>query len=68
MNISHLLNITFVFCLLKVDLSKLRYFYIDEMDAHFVNKVDREQKQAHRKVSLMINIYNLTTITYKIGS
>ena len=39
------------FVLLKVDLSKLRYFYIDEMDAHFVNKVDREQKQAHRRVS-----------------
>ena len=31
-------------------MSKLRYFYIDEMDAHFVNKVDREQKQAHRQI------------------
>ena len=37
--------------LLKVDLSKLRYFYIDEMDAYFVNKVDRDQRLAHRRVS-----------------
>ncbi|CAF3122714.1 unnamed protein product [Rotaria sp. Silwood2] len=33
-----------------VDLSKLRYFYIDEMDAYFVNKIDEEQKLAHRQV------------------
>ena len=44
------MNFYFVF-LLKVDLSKLRYFYIDEMDACFVNNVDREQKLAHRRVS-----------------
>jgi hypothetical protein len=44
-------SILFVF-LLKVDLSKLRYFYIDEMDAYFINKVDREQKLAHQQVSL----------------
>ena len=41
-----------------VDLSKLRYFYVDEMDAHFVSKVDREQKQAHRRVSFLINRFN----------
>ncbi|CAF3520795.1 unnamed protein product [Rotaria sp. Silwood1] len=34
----------------SVDLSKLRYFYIDEMDAYFVNKIDEEQKLAHRRV------------------
>ncbi|CAF0889159.1 unnamed protein product [Didymodactylos carnosus] len=33
-----------------VDLSKLRYFYIDDIDAYFVNKISKEQKQAHRRV------------------
>ena len=36
----------------QVNLSKLRYFYIDEMEAYFINKVDRDQKQAHRRVSM----------------
>ncbi|UJR29943.1 hypothetical protein I4U23_017490 [Adineta vaga] len=44
-NIERLLNFNS-----SVDLSKLRYFYIDEMDAYFVNKVDHDQKQAHRQV------------------
>ena len=38
-------------CLFQVNLSKLRYFYIDEMDAYYINKVDRDQKRAHRRVS-----------------
>jgi hypothetical protein len=46
------ISVFFVF-LFKVDLSKLRYFYIDEMDAYFVNKVDREQRVAHRRVNLI---------------
>ncbi|CAF0767404.1 unnamed protein product [Adineta steineri] len=44
-NISKLLDFN-----TSVDLSKLRYFYIDEMDAYFVNKIDREQRLAHRQV------------------
>ncbi|CAF3822315.1 unnamed protein product [Adineta steineri] len=44
-NIERLLNID-----VPVDLSKLRYFYIDEIDAYFINKVDRDQKLAHRRV------------------
>ena len=39
---------------LQVNLSKLRYFYIDELDAYFVNKVDPDQKQAHRQVNPLI--------------
>ena len=38
----------------QVDLRKLRYFYIDEMDAYFVNQVDRDQKLAHQRVYLYI--------------
>jgi hypothetical protein len=34
----------------QVNLSKLRYFYIDEIDAYFINKVDHDQKAAHRRV------------------
>jgi len=44
-NVERLLHID-----VPVDLSKLRYFYIDEMDAYFVNKVDRDQKLSHRQV------------------
>ena len=44
-NIERLLHID-----VPVNLSKLRYFYIDEIDAYFVNKVDRDQKAAHRRV------------------
>lgn len=39
-----------------VDLRRLRYFYVDEMDAYFVSKVDRDQRRAHRRVSSMIII------------
>ena len=46
----------FLFVLLKVDLSKLRYFYIDDMESYFVNKVDREQRAAHRRVSFFMKI------------
>ena len=38
----------------KVDLKRLRYFYVDEMDAYFVSKVDRDQRHAHRRVSSTI--------------
>ncbi|UJR16507.1 hypothetical protein I4U23_003409 [Adineta vaga] len=44
-NIERLLHID-----VPVDLSKLRYFYIDEIDADFVNKVEYDQKRAHRRV------------------
>lgn len=44
-NIERLLHID-----VPVDLSKLRYFYIDEIDAFFVNSVHRDQKAAHRRV------------------
>ncbi|CAF3277487.1 unnamed protein product [Rotaria socialis] len=44
-NIEKLLHID-----VPVDLSKLRYFYIDEIDAYFVNKVERDQQLAHRRV------------------
>ena len=44
-NIQRLLHID-----VPVNLSKLRYFYIDEIDAYFINKVDRDQKAAHRRV------------------
>ncbi|CAF4405949.1 unnamed protein product, partial [Rotaria magnacalcarata] len=33
-----------------VDLSKPCYFYVDEVDAYCVNKLDPEQKLAHRQV------------------
>jgi len=59
---------SFIFLLFKVDLSKLRYFYVDEMDANFVNKVDREQKQAHRRVSFLINRFDLITLRFEIDS
>lgn len=51
-NIERLLNID-----VPVNLSKLRYFYVDEMDAYFVNKVDRDQKAAHRRVSFSLHLF-----------
>ncbi|CAF1079220.1 unnamed protein product [Adineta ricciae] len=44
-NIERLLHID-----VPVNLSKLRYFYIDELDAYFVNNVEHDQKAAHRRV------------------
>jgi len=33
-----------------VDLRQLRYYYIDDIDAYFVNRISSEQKKAHRRV------------------
>ena len=50
-NIERLLHID-----VPVNLSQLRYFYIDEIDAYFVNRVDHDQKAAHRRVRSILFI------------
>ena len=43
-------NIFALYLFNQINLSKLRYFYIDEIDAYFVNRVDHDQKLAHHRV------------------
>jgi len=52
---------------IQVDLSKLRYFYIDEIDAYFINKVDRDQKLAHRQVNNFFFHSKKSSSLYLIG-
>jgi hypothetical protein len=60
-NIERLLHID-----VPVNLSKLRYFYIDEIDAYFVNKVDHDQKAAHRRVR-SIQFYFLNRLIFTLN-